>query len=113
MPRPGDRSIESARDLALIDGVLQRIFGRLTPRQAEILYTLIFIGGTHAQIAAQVGCKVGTVRSHFRTIYYILNVHSKVEVVLLVTRELLRDIEPKWREAFEASRHREGDDLAS
>jgi len=54
---------------------------RLTPRQAEVL-RLLSAGYTTAQMAAQMGISVQTVRNHVRDLLRQLRVHSRLEAVV-------------------------------
>lgn len=58
---------------------------KLTEREAQVL-TCMREGCTNAQVAQRLGVTANTVRNHVQRILYKLNVHSKLEAVVLTSR---------------------------
>jgi DNA-binding NarL/FixJ family response regulator len=63
---------------------------RLTDREEDVLACLRE-GLSNASVAERLGVTPNTVRNHVQRILYKLNVHSKVEAVVLTSREGLTD----------------------
>ena len=61
----------------------------LTDREEEVL-ACMREGLTNAQVAERLGVTANTVRNHVQRILYKLNVHSKLEAVVLTSREGLQ-----------------------
>ena len=66
---------------------------RLTEREEQVL-ACMREGCSNAQVAERLGVTCNTVRNHVQRILYKLNVHSKVEAVVLTTRPGLQHGEP-------------------
>ena len=62
---------------------------RLTNREEEVL-ACMREGLPNAAVAERLGVTANTVRNHVQRILYKLNVHSKLEAVVLTTREGLQ-----------------------
>jgi len=62
---------------------------RLTEREDEVL-ACVRDGLTNAQVAERLGLSANTVRNHVQRILYKLNVHSKLEAVVLTSRSGLQ-----------------------
>ena len=58
----------------------------LTDREEDVLACLRE-GLSNAQVAERLGVTANTVRNHVQRILYKLNVHSKLEAVVLTSRE--------------------------
>jgi DNA-binding NarL/FixJ family response regulator len=71
------------------DDVLQRI-ARLTPRERQVL-GLLAEGAGNERIAAVLHISPQTARTHIQKVIKKLDVHSRLEAVLLVTRHGLAD----------------------
>lgn len=66
---------------------LQGLRAKMTGRRREVFEKLVGIG-TEKDIAKELGMRVNTVHSYTKTIYLILNVHSRQQL-----RELLKEME--------------------
>jgi PAS domain S-box-containing protein len=62
----------------------------LTPREREVLLCLTQ-GLSNRQAATRLGVTLNTVRNHVQRILYKLNVHSRLEAVVLATRDGMLD----------------------
>ena len=62
----------------------------LTPREREVLVCLTQ-GLSNQQVATHLGLTVNTVRNHVQRVLYKLDVHSRLEAVVLATREGILD----------------------
>ena len=60
--------------------------GHLTDREDEVL-ACMREGLSNAQVAQRLGVTANTVRNHVQRILYKLNVHSKLEAVVLTSRD--------------------------
>jgi DNA-binding NarL/FixJ family response regulator len=65
---------------------------RLTDREQEVLACLRE-GLSNAMVAERLGVSPNTVRNHVQRILYKLNVHSKLEAVVLTSREGVQPVE--------------------
>jgi len=63
----------------------------LTKREREVL-TLVSAGYTNPQIAEKLHISMGTVKNHIKSLYKKLNVHTRVEVVLLCLKHGLVEL---------------------
>lgn len=63
----------------------------LTVREREVL-TLIAGGYSNAQVAEKLHISIGTVKNHSKSIYKKLNVHTRVEAVLVALKHGLVEI---------------------
>ena len=59
---------------------------QMTPRQIQVLRLLLRGGGGNKSIARELDVAEGTVKSHLSTIYRLLNVRSRTEVVLSMSK---------------------------
>jgi DNA-binding NarL/FixJ family response regulator len=66
---------------------------RLTEREEQVL-ACMRQGSSNAQVAERLGVSANTVRNHVQRILYKLNVHSKLEAIVLTSRVGLRHGEP-------------------
>jgi two-component system NarL family response regulator len=66
---------------------------RLTEREEQVL-ACVRQGWSNAQVAERLGVTANTVRNHVQRILYKLNVHSKLEAIVLTSRADLRHGEP-------------------
>jgi DNA-binding NarL/FixJ family response regulator len=66
---------------------------RLTEREEEVL-ACMREGLPNSRIAEQLGVTVNTVRNHVQRILYKLNVHSRLEAVVVTSREGLQEAPP-------------------
>jgi DNA-binding NarL/FixJ family response regulator len=78
------------RVLSTVRGAQAGRASRLTDREEEVLACLRE-GLSNALVAERLGVTANTVRNHVQRILYKLNVHSKVEAVVLTSREGLTD----------------------
>jgi DNA-binding NarL/FixJ family response regulator len=62
----------------------------LTTREREVLLCLT-LGLSNQQVATRLGVTVNTVRNHVQRILYKLDVHSRLEAVVLATRDGMFD----------------------
>ena len=62
-----------------------KMIDMLTKRQRQI-FDLVVAGKTSREIAAQLGIKTSTVKTHRETIMLILNVRSAVQLTVLAAR---------------------------
>lgn len=69
----------------------QKLLRDLTEREHEVL-TLMAGGYTNARIAEKLHISMGTVKNHSKSIYQKLNVHTRVEAVLLGLKHGLVEI---------------------
>jgi DNA-binding NarL/FixJ family response regulator len=58
----------------------QRTF--LTPRQGDVAALLVGTGLSYKQIAARLGVREGTVRTHTEKVYRAFGVHSRAELTV-------------------------------
>jgi LuxR family maltose regulon positive regulatory protein len=80
----------AATPLAVSQGALPPLVEPLSPREAEVL-RLLTTHLSHAEIAEELVLSVNTIRSHIKSIYSKLDVHSRMEAVQRATELGLLD----------------------
>jgi LuxR family maltose regulon positive regulatory protein len=75
-----DEATRSARLLTISGGASPTLLEPLSPRETEVL-RLLTTHLSHAEMAEELVVSVSTVRSHVKSIYSKLDVHSRMEAV--------------------------------
>jgi LuxR family maltose regulon positive regulatory protein len=75
-----EEATKAATPLTASEGAMPPLLERLSPRETEVL-RLLTTHLSHAEMAEELVVSVNTVRSHVKSIYSKLDVHSRMEAI--------------------------------